>query len=424
MTPPKNKKELSMKSYSEATVGPVVYSYVEWILKEAENRQIKKLYFLARDGYLLKIVAEKMALCLGLEIECRYLYCSRQALRIPSYHLIGEEAFDLLLQGGFFLTPRSVLARARLDGEQTEAILDELEIEERNKPLSKKEFAVFSERLRKNERFRNLVFEISRRSYTPALEYFKEAGLFDSELVAIVDSGWTGSMQRTLRQLLQSGGFAGKIIGFYFGLYTPQKSSEDGEYLSFYFNFRVGFWRKLFFNNNLFEIMLSAPHGMTVGYEKKEDAAAPVLSAPHSKKQNALIEKQIEGALEYAEKRLSESPRNQKKKRNPLRECYKILKRAMVYPTVSEAELFSHLAFCDDVTEKYKRPLADKSMLKELNNYLIPKRLLRRLAGKKEYERAGIFWIYGVIAYSKKILRPFYRLNIMLWDAIKIILKK
>ena len=69
-------------------VGPILFDYVWWILYQAQQRGIQRLYFLARDGYLLREIAQQFCARFGLKIECRYLYCSRAALRMPSYHLL------------------------------------------------------------------------------------------------------------------------------------------------------------------------------------------------------------------------------------------------------------------------------------------------------------------------------------------------
>lgn len=415
-------KLVSMKSYSKSHVGPVMFLYTEWVLREAERRGLKRLYFLARDGYLLCEIAKKIVSFRKLGIECKYLYCSRQALRMPSYHIIGDEAFDLLTLGGYYLTPKSVLSRAMLNEEQTNTVLNALGISEPDKTFVEHEFIEFSKRLKENQYYRNAVLENSRRSYETTIDYFRQEGLFDTDTVAIVDSGWTGSMQRSLRQLLRSKGFEGKLLGFYFGMYVPPKSEEDGEYVNFYFDSESGFLRKIFFNNNLFECMLSATDPMTVGFESRNDTIYPIFTNGHSDELIPLIEKQIEGALEYTDKHLPVSMELSKKQ--ACRRCYKILKRAMVYPTTKEVELLSNFMFCDDVTEGYRNSIADKSMKEKLTGYSFFPRLWRKLTGRKNNGGAEIFWVYGVIAFCPAITRPWHRLNVMLWEIVKKLLKR
>lgn len=63
-------------------VGIALYAYVEWILNQAEKRKIKRLYFIARDGFILKKIADIMIKEYNLKIKTFYLYGSRNAWRI------------------------------------------------------------------------------------------------------------------------------------------------------------------------------------------------------------------------------------------------------------------------------------------------------------------------------------------------------
>ena len=415
------KKE--MQSFAKNVVGPTMCLYVDWVATEASRRGLKRLYFLARDGYLLCEIAKKIVAKRKLDIECRYLYCSRQALRTPSYHIIGEEAYDLLTLRGYYLTPKSVISRAMLDDRTVAQIMTELGVVNPDIPFIENEFDSFREKLISSKTYRDAVSRVSLLAYKDTIDYFRQEGLFDSDSVAIVDSGWTGSMQRSLRQLIENEGYCGKIYGFYFGMYAKPKSVKDGEYLTYYFNSDVGFWRKLFFNNNLFECMLSAPHPMTTGYRNVDGIVKPVFAEGHSPKLIPLIEQQIETSLEYADE-YAASINCEFSLKKAIRKSYKILKRAMVYPTTREVELLSNFQFCDDVTEGYRKSLADSKMKEKLVSYAFFPRLFRKLRGKKNYGTNEIFWVYGVIAYLPKILRPWYRVNVMLWETLKTLLRK
>ena len=166
-----------MKIYAEETVAPVMFCYVEWILKKAEDLKIKRLYFLARDGYMLQKIATVLVKNRKMDIDCRYLYCSRQALRIPSYHIIGEEAFELLTLGGYHLTPRSVILRAALGRDEEDRILEQLGIKEPDTPLTDSAFSDFKKRLKDNRLYRSLVIKKSISAYSDTLEYFRQEGI-------------------------------------------------------------------------------------------------------------------------------------------------------------------------------------------------------------------------------------------------------
>ena len=77
----------------------------------------------------------------------------------------------------------------------------------------------------------------SKEAYDTTITYFQQEGLFETCKYAIVDSGWTGSLQVTLNHLLDSAEQTKKrnIEGFYFGLYELPKQVEENAYHTFYF---------------------------------------------------------------------------------------------------------------------------------------------------------------------------------------------
>lgn len=416
-------KKKEMELYGKRLVGPVMLPFTEWILSSAIKKGIRRIYFLSRDGYLLCHIAKEICKREGIPIECRYLYCSRQALRIPSYCLAEDEVFDLLTLWGYYVTPKSLLERAALDEEEAEAVRKELNISDLDSPLTQSELESLKKSLKHSVFYKKALARRSEEAYRLTVEYFSCEGLFEQKDLAIADSGWSGSMQRSLRQLLESAGYRGKIHGFYFGMYTSPKEESDGEYSTYYFDKAHGLLRKSSFNNNLFECMLSAPHPMTAGYEKSSDGrVTPIFTAELTKDQKEMTEAQIRGALEYVDdiKRRKTSPFIYKK---AIRRTRKLLRRYMIYPDRKFAEIYGSFAFCDDMTEGYHLHLADASQRRMLKKYMLFPRVIRKIFGLKAGDSGELLWPYGTIAFCPKIIRPWYRFNIRAWEFFKALLK-
>ena len=71
--------------------GPICFGYVNWIIVIALKRHFDHLYFIARDGYVLKIVADRIIKNNGLDIKTSYIYGSRKAWRNEdNAELIGK----------------------------------------------------------------------------------------------------------------------------------------------------------------------------------------------------------------------------------------------------------------------------------------------------------------------------------------------
>ena len=101
-------------------------SFVIWLLKSAMENNIKRLYFLARDGYFMYHASLILCNTLHLPIECRYLSCSRYSLRIPMFHLDHNTALDYICRGGIDVTLTKILSRAGLTKNESEKIIKHL----------------------------------------------------------------------------------------------------------------------------------------------------------------------------------------------------------------------------------------------------------------------------------------------------------
>lgn len=74
-------------------IGVVLYSYVDWIVKQSLERKIEDLYFIARDGYILKQIADIIINENKVSINTHYLYGSRKVWRVKD-----ERKINILLE--------------------------------------------------------------------------------------------------------------------------------------------------------------------------------------------------------------------------------------------------------------------------------------------------------------------------------------
>ena len=201
---------------------PVMYSFVNWILTQAKEKQIKRLYFLARDGYQMYLSARILCEEQGIDVDCRYLKCSRYALRVPAFHIQKEACLALICQGGIDVTLRKVLKRTGMDDRTAEEMAGMLGLEKQlDEILSYQQVQDFKELFRQSSVFMNWIYEHSQKAYPSAIGYLRQEGLLDEISYAIVDSGWIGTLQQTLEMLLRQEGKKTPLQGFYFGLYEP-----------------------------------------------------------------------------------------------------------------------------------------------------------------------------------------------------------
>lgn len=400
-------------------VSKILFQYVWWVLYESVQKKFKTIYFLARDGYPLLEIALLICEKFNLNIQCKYFYCSRYSLRMASYHIIGDEKFDLICSGSYHMTLNVLFQRLGMSTEEGISLMgndfSELGLN-CDTILSKSQLSAFREIITKNEQI-NLNLETkSKITYQNFLSYLIQEEMMLQEQVVLVDSGWTGSMQRSLRQILQYSGYDGKLNGFYFGMFSDPKSFEDGEYYTFYFSKESSIMRKILFNNNLLECFLSATHGMTIDYFVDCGVVKPILLPSPETQMRSLVYEQLEIYRNYTKKQINQLDFNSYSKIYMEKKLEKIIKRIMVHPNKNETDVFRKYSFCDDMTDSYKNNLISETSQKVLNEYLIHRKLYKKL--KKEQQQL-IFWQYGEIARLPRYKQGWYRLHVYLWDGLR-----
>ncbi len=392
-------------------MAPVMVRFILWILSNALQRGQKRLYFLARDGYSMYKIAELICQRQELPIECRYLYCSRYAWRSAEYFLLQEKALDFICLGGIDVTFQKLMRRAGLNTEEAKYFAKLLGYEGRmEEVLSYGQVKDMQPKLIKCQPFMKAFLQHSEEVYPTVMGYLKQEGLFDDISYALVDSGWTGSMQKSLQHLLQSKGLEKEIEGYYFGMYEYPKGVTEKGYHTYYFTPKTHIRRKVYFSNSLFECIFSSPEGMTLGYCETGDLFVPVLEQPVNPN-HLQIARTTNYLCEYT-RHLLETHREQLgvEKLFQSRIFYssqtdktseRLLSYFMGHPLVEEAREFGKYVFCDDVLGEETQTVAAQLGYEEIKgNFLFHKSMnLLRKSRKPIRESA---WIEGTSILAEK----------------------
>lgn len=373
-------------------LAPTLCCFVAWVINEALKTGKKRLYFMARDGYLMYKTALSMCRVLKADIDCRYIYCSRYSLRSAEYKLIGDRIVDYICLQGIDISFGRMMERAGLTRGQGVEVAKRLgKLQSYDEPMRYKEIEQLKGKLVQCELFMNFVKIYSCKCYPEVCRYLKKQGFCDDISYGIVDSGWTGSLQKSLENILKSMGIQRKPEGYYFGLYQLPEGVEIMNYNAYFFSPHGELKRKVYFNNNLFECIYSAPHGMTIGYKD----AKPIFHENNSRNQEKI--NALENTLiSYIDELLSEniSLDELMDQKDVLAKCLCLF---MGNPTKEEAEYFGSYLFCDDVVGGEDISVARKLSKKELRDNYLLKKIMSRLSG------AGISikesaWLEGSIA--------------------------
>lgn len=333
-------------------LAPVLFGFTRWLLAEACKHQQKRLYFLARDGYFPYHAAQILCKKFELTVECRYLCCSRFSLRQPLYHLNHSEAVDYLCRKSIGVTAKKVLQRAGLTASERESVMKALQLPfGQNAAITDAQLTILKEELLLCPSFMEWMDAHSKKAWDLLTGYLYQEGLMEETADALVDSGWMGSMQKSLTDTLSLMGRKRKLEGYYWGLYGLPCSVDRNSYHCYDFTPEGEIAEKALFNNCVFEAVYTAPHGMTIGYRKEENQYFP--SFGEISEYNKFLASEINRFLFKDFQNLTgacSSPRlteeELRQERHVLRE---LLCQFMRHPSTKEVELFGRVRFSDDV---------------------------------------------------------------------------
>ena len=405
----------SLDRFHSAFSAPIIYGFVKWVFLRAEQEEIHDLYFLARDGYPLYCMASLLCRQHFLPFQCHYLYGSRMAWRLPSYHFLKEQELrSILFIPSQKMTPSSLLFRAGCTPEEQEHFIRTTSAASGNpyQSFSRQELDLFADELLNRPDFQEVLTRHSQEAYDLTIAYFQQQGLFSKKKFALIDTGWTGSMQRTLRQLLAHAGAFPQLFGFYFGMYEKPKSVTDGQYFTWYLQPGRSRIRAARFNNNLIEALCLAPHPMTIGYRRDKTGRYLPLFAANTPIRKQESDQQEQILRNFAHRAPFDLPIEQW-----FSITKKLLSRFCTNPSATDVQALQSYSFCDDLLEGYRRSIALPLTKKQLNQYLFFSRLYRRMISKQELP--PLFWPEGSLALSNVSGKTRYRLSFFFWELFR-----
>ncbi|WP_100154008.1 HAD-IA family hydrolase [Snodgrassella alvi] len=192
-------------------VGPVVSAFCQWLIEQAKVDKIDKLYFLAREGKFIKQVYDLWSSIQTDSPESNYLQLSRRCVTVPDITL--TEDIRAIAEKNYFgndiqnyFTERFGL---NLDSEKW------AEIYRKNLWVKDEKLTIKNKNIEKIlPLLEFLQADIMREAKTEKqalMIYLEEVGLLSNNSCAVVDIGYSGTIQRALNKLLKK-----PIHGYYF----------------------------------------------------------------------------------------------------------------------------------------------------------------------------------------------------------------
>ena len=378
------------------TMAPALTEFVNWVLDEAVRTGKKRLYFLSRDGYQMYLTACKLTKLRELEVECRYLHVSRYSMRVPSYHLELGNCLDLICVGGIDVTLEKILRRADLTEAETSDVVSSIGWENRFRNiLNYRQILELKQTLMCQEKLLDYIEQHSRAEYDNAMGYLTQEGLLSEEPYAIVDSGWVGTLQKSVETLVHSKKPDIRVEGYYFGLYELPQKADIHAYHAWYFTPGSGLQRKACFSNSLFETICSAEEGMTLGYYFDKGKFVPRMEQTGNPN-SAQMRRNMEALEVFLEYYCVQGAHASQERISSLRLVQRLFDAFMASPTETELEAYGDNLFSDDLLGRSLKKTAAELTHEQICDQRFFSKLLI-LSGIKKADIRESAWIEGSI---------------------------
>jgi predicted HAD superfamily hydrolase len=322
-------------------LGILFLSFIGWLNETASEDGIEKIFFLSRDGHIMKRVYDLSVKVFDRLPDAEYLYASRRALNIPSIKKLDEVALDFLVSGTSVLKVSQFLSRAGLEPRSYIEQLQQVEINNLDEEI------ITSEQYQKLRNFYQLIAEdieklaVSERD--KLTQYLTSINFFERQKIAVVDIGWHGSMQYSLAKIAKVLEKEIDIKGYYFATKVgAKKFQKKGMKMSSYLcdcGNPTYYKNTIRLSTEIFEFIHSAPHGSAIKYDSENGEIKPVLEE-NDRPQSELtkVEMMHRGAIDFVTEYLRVVGKfsciqipNKEMAIEPLR-------RVLINPTLEEAQ--------------------------------------------------------------------------------------
>ena len=272
-----SRRESTLRDVAAGVVAPLLGAYVIWLLREAQRREIAKLWFLGRDGQILLELAKILAPSLGVDVDMRYLHASRQAWNLPAMACGAHEDLSWVRDSTDDLSVHILLARVGLEPSDIMSDLVDIGLspDRWNDPLGKAEIIALCTTMQRTQ-VRKRILEVAKAARQVLIRYFERVGVLSAPRAAMVEVQGHGNLQESLTAILGSVG-APPPQGLYFAFIPTKRDQKMSPPIAFLNDKQ----REDFipgFGVVALEAFCAADHGTLCGFTGEGDTVQPVFA--------------------------------------------------------------------------------------------------------------------------------------------------
>lgn len=249
----------------------ILYSYTKWVMSMARLRKIDTLYFVARDGYILREIAEIINSKEKNTFRLQYIYGSRKAWKPLA---IGDEAcFDIekLFKGSIDWECASLFEIASVMSLTKEELYTVLKISETDYKFEKKYnlkkmVDTPLANIHRNKDLKELLIDRHRRNVEMTDAYLRQELDLSQNRIAFVELHGTGATQEILCDYLKEKCGVNSDVYYYI---IDQAIDDNRDFFSYMVDTKG--------TESIIEGFARALHGRTIGYYLNESVVEPIL---------------------------------------------------------------------------------------------------------------------------------------------------
>lgn len=323
--------------------GSMIFAYTIWLFNELKKHNIKKIFFVARDGYIMKKVFE--ILFKERDIEVHYLEISRRSLMSLSVSdvnnvkgffdfKIKKHKFDFKIKNTTISIKNYIINKLECDPEKIIPHLEEIGFKSIDDIMFRKDIPSVV------KYYEEELYEKLKVEKHNLLIYLKNSGVLDGK-VALCDIGYGANTQSKLQELSSKE----NIFGYYFLTNNHAKRVKNSYGFLYNNASKMQFNSFLSHASRLLEgILFGAPSGSVINYDHNGKPNYITLTQPEVE----TFERQKlvwEGILDFnrlIKKHFKDDVENIRYNKNIVS---KMFFQFLLTPQVEDAKMLNNLVF-------------------------------------------------------------------------------
>ncbi len=278
-------------------VAPAYIPYTNFVMRKAQEKKIKRLYFLSRDSYLLQEIAETQKNKYP-NIETKNLFVSRKALLLPYLRNATAEKF-LAVQDKKSIIGKNVEELLVSIGTSVEELKNRYAITfDFTRIASREEENIFLTRIfGDNSNYKQRLEELATEKLKLLNAYLEQEGVFNDGKTAMVDVGWLGTTRLMINSILEENGCC-KTLFFYYGIRRDVIDEKYGKFITYLTPQELSTELTAVIE----DYFSASPYPSTIGYKHQADKIVPLFKEGEKFSHNNITVANTQIAVYIAEK--------------------------------------------------------------------------------------------------------------------------